>query len=397
MTSAERFDIVVFGATGFTGQYVVEEVARVASENPGLTWAIAGRNETKLKAVLTEATLQTGIDVNSVATIIADVGDADSLVKMAKRTRLVLNCVGPFLEKMELDYSAKAKENKVYVVGACGFDSIPCEMGVQYLQQNFEGELNAVESNIITKPGKKGTKAHTGTLHSILHGIANARDLKPLRTKLYPKPLPKNKYPLVKRGMLSYNNDIQSWSVPFPGSDKSVVYRTQRFNYEHRRMRPILLEPYFQFTSVIHALAVFYIGVVIFIMSKFTWTQNLVKAYPGLFTLGVFSEEGATREQIKEAKASMTFIGYGFPEKLKEPEDQHTSPPSKKMIVRLDMPEIGYDLTSQCMVQAGLTILKETDKLPESGGVYTAGAAFLRTSLLERLQKRCLTFSVVQN
>jgi len=185
--------------------------------------------------------------------------------------------------------------------------------------------------------------------------------------------------------------------VPFPGSDKSVVYRTQRYNYENRRMRPIPLEPYFQLPSLAHALGMFILGVILFVMSMFSWTRSLVKAAPGLFTFGLFSQGGPTREQIKECSAFMTFIGYGYTEKLAEPEDQHPSPPNKKMIVRLDMPEIGYDATSQCMVQAGMTILRETDKLPENGGVYTAGAAFLRTSLLERLQKRCFTFKVLEN
>ena len=56
----QRYDIVVFGATGFTGQYVVDEIARTADEVEGLTWAIAGRTMQKLQAVLTESSQRTG-------------------------------------------------------------------------------------------------------------------------------------------------------------------------------------------------------------------------------------------------------------------------------------------------------------------------------------------------
>ena len=56
----KAFGIIVFGATGFTGQFVAEELARVADEETGLTWAIAGRNKEKLQAVLKQAAEVTG-------------------------------------------------------------------------------------------------------------------------------------------------------------------------------------------------------------------------------------------------------------------------------------------------------------------------------------------------
>ena len=47
---------------------------------------------------------------------------------------------------MQLDYHASAQENKVYVVGACGFDSIPADMGTVFLEQQFDGQINSVET-----------------------------------------------------------------------------------------------------------------------------------------------------------------------------------------------------------------------------------------------------------
>ena len=57
---ARKYDFIIFGASGFTGQYVVEEAARTEQEEGGFSWAVAGRNVAKLQAVLTEAGKHTG-------------------------------------------------------------------------------------------------------------------------------------------------------------------------------------------------------------------------------------------------------------------------------------------------------------------------------------------------
>lgn len=92
--TTERYDFVVFGATGFTGQFVVEEIAR--SVGTQKRWAIAGRTEPKLRSVLTEATKNVGVALNQIPIIIADVSDTNSLAAMAKQSKIVLNCVGPY-------------------------------------------------------------------------------------------------------------------------------------------------------------------------------------------------------------------------------------------------------------------------------------------------------------
>ena len=61
MVSEKKYDIVVFGASGFTGQYVVDEVAKTADEVPGLKWAVAGRNWNRCKSFLEKSAKRTGI------------------------------------------------------------------------------------------------------------------------------------------------------------------------------------------------------------------------------------------------------------------------------------------------------------------------------------------------
>ena len=90
-----EYDLIVFGASGFTGQFVVEEVVK-SVQTEHIKWAISGRSAKKLTEVLNTATKETGIDVTGVTTIEADINDEESLKAMTGRTRLVLNCVGPY-------------------------------------------------------------------------------------------------------------------------------------------------------------------------------------------------------------------------------------------------------------------------------------------------------------
>ncbi|CAL4206864.1 unnamed protein product, partial [Meganyctiphanes norvegica] len=95
------FDLVVYGATGYTGQYVVEEVGRVAAAevtagHEPLTWAIAGRNRDKLSKALQVARDITGLPLTDVGIIIANSDDDDSLQKMASQAKIIINVVGPY-------------------------------------------------------------------------------------------------------------------------------------------------------------------------------------------------------------------------------------------------------------------------------------------------------------
>nr|XP_053656565.1 lipid droplet localized protein-like isoform X2 [Cherax quadricarinatus] len=101
VAEGQRYDFVVFGATGYTGQYVVEEVSRVAhhdwtERNIPLTWAVAGRSKDKLLNSLATARKETGLNLENVAVILADVADQDSLNRMAAQSTVVINCVGPY-------------------------------------------------------------------------------------------------------------------------------------------------------------------------------------------------------------------------------------------------------------------------------------------------------------
>lgn len=88
-----------------------------------------------------------------------------------------------------------AKENEVYIVSACGFDSIPADLGTVFFEKTFNGQVNAIESFMWFKhigPGtpEKGASLHYGTWESAVYGLAHANELRGLRSKLFKEKLP---------------------------------------------------------------------------------------------------------------------------------------------------------------------------------------------------------------
>lgn len=157
MRADAEFDVVIYGASGFTGRLVAEYMAQHYGPGSGVKWAMAGRNAGKLTAVLGEIGAPEDTPL-----IIADAGDPASLAEMARRTKCVITTVGPythygeplvaacaeagtdyvdlcgevlFMRDMIDAYEDTAKASGARIVFSCGFDSVPFDLGVQYLQE----------------------------------------------------------------------------------------------------------------------------------------------------------------------------------------------------------------------------------------------------------------------
>lgn len=98
-----------------------------------------------------------------------------------------------YMEKMQLEYNKAAQEAGIYIVSACGFDSIPADLGIIFTQQTFGGEINTIETylKLWTTGNVKGSLLNYGTWESAVYGMAHMNELRALRTKLYPTKLPK--------------------------------------------------------------------------------------------------------------------------------------------------------------------------------------------------------------
>ncbi|XP_064120928.1 saccharopine dehydrogenase-like oxidoreductase isoform X2 [Macrobrachium nipponense] len=426
LAPGQRYDLVIFGATGFTGQYVVEEVARVAQKEEAskvpLTWAVAGRSSNKLQEALATAQKETGLDLKDVGLILADVSDKDSLNKMAAQSSVVVNCVGPyqlygeqvvsacidngashvdisgepqFLEGMQLKYNEAAEAAGVHIVGACGYDSIPAEMGLVHMIKNFKGELNSAQLFVTTKGGNSKTPIHTGTMESAALAIANNSEIAKIRRQLFPKPLPKPKHKVTKKGMLHKNESVNLWGVAFP-TDEPVVYRTQRHRHDVLGQRPIQFQQFLGFRNAFTAIGLI-CGMAYFaVVCYFNWTRKLLLKYPEIMTAGAFRRAGADREALKDLKFTSTIIGQGWSETLLSGSDQHSEAPDSSITVKISGPDPGYGATSLMMVACAMTILREKQKCAGRGGVMTPGVAFAETSVIDRMVDRGMTVTVKQ-
>ena len=159
----QDFDIVVYGATGYTGRLVAEYLAREYGGDASLKWAMAGRSEKKLAAVRDEIGAPA-----STPLVVADAADPASLKAMAARAKCVITTVGPyqlygeplvaacaeagtdyvdlcgepnFMRAMIDKYEAAAKKSGARIVFSCGFDSIPFDLGVWFTQEEARKEF----------------------------------------------------------------------------------------------------------------------------------------------------------------------------------------------------------------------------------------------------------------
>lgn len=428
---SREFDAIVFGASGFTGQYVVEEMA-ISMEHEGLyktnhlKWAVAGRSKDKIQKVLDDVAKITKYDwVKQVPIIEANVDDYNSLLEMCKRTRLIITVVGPyrffgeplvkaaieattnyvdisgepqFLEGMQLKYNEEAKKKGVYVVSASGWDSIPADVGTTWTKQQFQGDLNGVEI-VVGGESPDGSGMNFGTWHSAIYGYAKSHELKPLRQQLYrdvlPPPPTRSKFPLRRRPLLTYIEEVKGYCLPFPGCDKTVVQRSEFFKYNTLKERPLYCEAYFRVGSLSAGIVVIMVVCVFGLLAKFSCGRYLLKKFPRFFSCGVVSKEGVPRSVLESRTFSHTIIGYGWDEKLDDVDRHHEGPPTKKIVARVSGPDPGYIGTAIMLVHAGMTLLFDQAKLP-APGVITPGACFRDTYLIDRLSKRGIKFEVLE-
>lgn len=170
MSNSNKYDFVIYGATGFTGKLVVEYAINQYANNNKISWAIAGRNNEKLEHVQEKYNLPSNI-----GKIVVDSNDQNSIDEMVSQTKCVLTTVGPyqlygekivktcistgtdyvdlcgepgFMHKIISECSAEAKETGARIVFSCGFDSIPFDLGVLFVQEEVMAKLNKYASSV---------------------------------------------------------------------------------------------------------------------------------------------------------------------------------------------------------------------------------------------------------
>jgi len=240
MNSSSKYDIVVYGATGFTGQLVAEYLAAHYRDDKQLKWAMAGRSLDKLKAV--REAIGASADTPLIA---ADSGDVASLKAMIAQTRLVISTVGPYqlygadllaacaasgtdyvdlcgepvwMRQMIDAQQANAQQSGARIVFSCGFDSLPFELGVFFCQEEAKKVFGAPAHRVKGRVrAMKGTFSG-GTYASIKATFAAAaKDLSLVAMLKNPFVLtPGFEGPKQPPGNKpAFDEELKSWTAPF--------------------------------------------------------------------------------------------------------------------------------------------------------------------------------------
>jgi len=391
MKPSSEFDIVVYGASGFTGRLVAEYLASRYGADRNLKWAMAGRDLDKLALVRSEIGASQDVQLIS-----ADAGDLKSLRAMAERTKAVITTVGPYqLYGSELvaicaesgtDYldlcgepawmrhmidahDATARSTGARIVFSCGFDSIPFELGVFFLQENAKKILGAPAPRVKGRVRKMKGTFSGGTAASLKATYAAAAKDSGLVTLLKdpfaltpgftgPKQPPGNRP--------EFDSDLQMWTAPF-------VMATINTRNVHRSN----------------------------LLQDFSYGKDFV--YDEMMIAGPGEKGEATAKAIVGANASMGGADGPKPGEGPSKEERETGfydlmflgigadGRQIRAVVRGDR-DPGYGSTSKMISESAICLVKEATDVP--GGVWTPGAAMGHRLIKRLVDNAGLTFAL---
>jgi short subunit dehydrogenase-like uncharacterized protein len=390
MAAGRRFDVVVFGATGFTGGLVADYLARASARDP-FRWALAGRSRQKLEDVQRRLAAVPGAVAPLL--VMADVGDEASLDALAASTTVVITTVGPyarfgeplvracagngthyvdltgepqFVHRMRDRYDAAARRSGARIVHSCGFESIPPDLTVLAAMNELRARLGSVldSLDVVVKGGAEGGGGFSGgTWHSAIEAMATARDWWFERP-----PHPGDSVHAVKTPFFREDH-WGRWALLMPTIDPEVVRHTARvrgdyghtFAYGHYLVarNPATL---LSIAGGVGAL---------FTLAQFGPTRRwlLSRRDPG---------QGPTPEQREKGWFNMFVTA---------------SAGGTSVVAQMSGGDPGYGDTARMMAEAGLCLALDGSRLPAAAGVITPASA-MGEALFPRLERAGLRLQV---
>jgi short subunit dehydrogenase-like uncharacterized protein len=402
---SRRFDVVVWGATGFTGKLVAEYLAKAYPS--GLAWALAGRSKDKLEAV--RATL--GDAGRGIPILIADAADRASLDAVVHSTRVVLTTVGPyglygkplvaacvdagtdytdlagetpFIREMIDAHHARARETGARIVHCCGYDSIPSDLGTLLLETYARDTHGARCPRVRFFAGESKGGFSGGTIASMVNLMEQGTRDKRVRGVLG------NPYALVpdhegrgpdgsdQRG-IRFDQDTGKWTGPFlmaaintrvvRRSNALMAYRYGKdFRYEEAMSFGPGAKGLAMATAVTAGITGFALGMVVSPLRKALVASVLPK--PG---------EGPSKEARENGYFTSRLYG-----------DVEGKPVKLVATVKGDQ-DPGYGATAKMIAESAVSLVR--DDVRKEGGVLTP-ASCMGMPLVERLRKAGIAFDV---
>lgn len=402
-TKDRTYDVVIFGATGFTGKLVAEYLAEHRPR--GLRWAIAGRSHEKLERVRADL-LALDPTLDKLPILIGDSDDKASLDAIAKQTRVVCTTAGPYAKygkklvaacaENGTDYcdltgeptfirdtidscEAAAKASGARIVPSCGFDSLPSDLGVHLLYEYFaEKGLTLAEAKLYVVAMKGGPSG--GTLATMMNIFDEAkRD--PAVRKLLGDPYALNPDRSRDRGPdgrdqmgVVWDSEEQCWTGPFVMA--SINTRVVR---RSNALRGFAYGRDFRYAEVMKfpkgpagllkaaALTAGMAGMALATASALRPLAQRVMPAPG---------EGPSKSERENGFFKVLVVGKSHPDKTGR---------SERAVARIDgRRDPGYGETARMLGEAALCLAK--DPLERHGGILTPAVA-MGTTLVERLRK----------
>ncbi|MFB4420252.1 trans-acting enoyl reductase family protein [Streptomyces sp. QL37] len=388
-SGAERpYDVVLFGATGFVGTLTAEYLAAHAPD--GCRWALAGRSRGKLER-LRERLAAQHPRCADLPLLTADADDTDALRELAGSTHVVASTVGPyvwygeklvaacaeegtdytdltgeaeFVDRMYLAHDGRARETGARLVHACGFDSVPHDLGAYFtVRQLPEGVPLTVDGYVRTNAVFSG-----GTFASALTAMGRGPQMaRAARERRLHEPRLVGRRARAPQGAPHFSPETGTWALPLPTLDPRVVERSARglerygpdFRYRH-------------FASVKHlpvalggTAATALLAGAAQIPAARDWLSARVE--PGT---------GPGEQRRKRSWFTVRFIGEGG---------------GRRVFAEVSGGDPGYDETAKMLTEAALALA--LDDLPATSGQVTTAVA-MGDALLERLTAAGLRFRV---
>ncbi|MFO7558976.1 MAG: saccharopine dehydrogenase NADP-binding domain-containing protein [Desulfobacterales bacterium] len=403
-------DIVLWGATSFVGQLLAAYLWPRYGETDEIRFAIGGRSKSKLESLHRDLTADDRLSL-----LVGDAADEDFLDGMTKNTKVVVSTVGPYakygsqlvaacaangtgycdlagetqwMRRMIDSHQKDAEASGARIVHSCGFDSIPSDLGVLFLQHEARKHFGAPFTQVKLRVKSMRGGLSGGTIASILNFAEEARR-DPEVVKIA-----KNPYSLAPEGMRSgirqhnvssveYDEDAGSWIGPFlmGGVNTSVVHRSnalmnypwgKSFEYNEAMMMGRGFMGAFRAATLTGGLGVFLLSA-LFAPTRFLMNRIFLPQ-PG---------EGPSPEQRENGFFNMHLIG------------KNADGDRLRVIVTGDR-DPGYGSTSKMLGESAVCLLKEIPGKDLKGGFWTPSTA-MGQKLIDRLIAHAgLTFNIIK-
>ena len=422
-TDKRAYTVVLYGATSFVGQITAHYLAQFLTEQKpnedashSVTWAIAGRDEDKLKKLQDEIVSKQGNKADKVAIIIANSNDEASLDAMTKQTQVLISTVGPYLKYGEplikscaqngtdyvdltgeaifikdmLDkYQDTAKQSGARIVNSCGFDSIPSDLGVYFTQQQAQDKFNQTCETIHmrVKAAKGGVSGGTiASMGTIFEEVGEDK----ARRKQVANPYLLNDdtdAPTTRQKNISkpeYDDDHKRWLAPFVMAviNTRIVHRTnQLLSYEYGREfkydEAMWMQDGVKGKLMSYGLSAGLLGFA---------SAMMFKPSRELLSKHVLPKSGSGPSKSEQENGFFDIRFFGTTAK------QDTI--NTKLTGDRDP---GYGSTSRMLAQSALCLAQDISQEDVAGGFWTPATA-MGDKLIQRLEEHAgLSFEIVDN